>query len=42
MRQMRWLKLIEDYNCSINYHFVKANEVVDALSRKAIEDKSVV
>jgi hypothetical protein len=34
MRQRRWLELIEDYNCEINYHSSKANEVADALSRK--------
>ncbi|KAL8104850.1 hypothetical protein AgCh_028861 [Apium graveolens] len=34
MRQRRWLELIKDYNCSINYHPGKANVVVDALSRK--------
>ena len=34
MRQRRWLELIKDYDCSINYHPGKANVVVDALSRK--------
>ncbi|KAL8092355.1 hypothetical protein AgCh_034590 [Apium graveolens] len=34
MRQRRWLELIKDYDCSINYHPGKANMVVDALSRK--------
>ena len=34
MRQRRWLKLIKDYDCSINYHPGKANVVADALSLK--------
>ena len=34
MRQRRWLELIKDYDCTINYHPGKANIVVDALSRK--------
>ena len=34
MRQRRWLELIKDYDCTINYHHGKANIVADALSRK--------
>jgi hypothetical protein len=34
MRQRRWVKLIKDYDCAIDYHPGKANVVVDALSRK--------
>ncbi|GJR02515.1 hypothetical protein Tco_0525499 [Tanacetum coccineum] len=34
MRQRRWLKLLEDYDCEIRYHPGKANVVVVALSRK--------
>jgi hypothetical protein len=35
MRQRRWLELIKDYDCEINYHLGKANVVADALSRKS-------
>jgi hypothetical protein len=35
MRQKRWLEMIKDYECEINYHLGKANVVVDALSRKS-------
>ncbi|GJW97272.1 putative reverse transcriptase domain-containing protein [Tanacetum coccineum] len=34
MRQLRWLKLLSDYDYEIRYHPRKANVVVDALSRK--------
>jgi hypothetical protein len=36
MRQRRWLELLKDYDCTINYHPRKANVVADALSRKNI------
>jgi hypothetical protein len=36
MRQKRWLELIKDYDCEINYHPSKANVVVDALNRKSM------
>ena len=35
LRQRRWLELINDYDCSIEYHPSKANVVADALSRKS-------
>jgi hypothetical protein len=34
MRHRRWMELIKDYNCIIDYHPGKANVVADALSRK--------
>jgi len=34
MRQRRWVELIKDYDCVIDYHPSKANVVADALSRK--------
>ena len=34
MRQRRWLELVKDYDCSINYHPGKANVVANALNRK--------
>nr|GEY67942.1 putative reverse transcriptase domain-containing protein [Tanacetum cinerariifolium] len=34
MRQQRWLELLSDYDCRIQYHPRKANVVADALSRK--------
>jgi hypothetical protein len=34
MRQRRWVELIKDYDCVIDYHLGRANVVADALSRK--------
>ena len=37
LRQRRWMELIKDYDCVIDYHLGKANVVVNALSRKAVQ-----
>jgi hypothetical protein len=29
---MRWIKIIKDYKCEIDYHHEKANVVMNALS----------
>ncbi|KAM0968460.1 hypothetical protein ACFX2A_017111 [Malus domestica] len=34
LRQRRWMELISDYGCSIEYHLGHANAVADAISRK--------
>ncbi|PON68450.1 Ribonuclease H-like domain containing protein [Parasponia andersonii] len=41
MRQRRWLELVKDYDCEINYHLGKANVVADALSRKPLAAMSL-
>ncbi|KAA3469316.1 integrase [Gossypium australe] len=33
LQQRRWIKLLKDYDCEIEYHLGKENVVVDALSR---------
>ena len=37
LRQCRWMEMIKDYDCVIDYHPRKANVVVDALSRKTVQ-----
>jgi hypothetical protein len=39
MQQQRWVELIKDYDCIIDYHPRKANVVTDALSGK---DKAIM
>ena len=36
MRQRRWLELLKNYDCIIQYHSGKANVIDDALSRNSI------
>ncbi|KAL0294616.1 UNVERIFIED_CONTAM: Retrovirus-related Pol polyprotein from transposon.6 [Sesamum radiatum] len=35
LRQKRWIEILKDYDCTINFHLGKANVVADALSRKS-------
>ena len=35
LRQRRWMELLKDYDCTIDYHPGKANVVADSLSRKS-------
>ena len=37
LRQCRWMELIKDYDCIIDYHIGKANVVVDSLSRNSVQ-----
>ena len=40
MRQRRWIELIKDYECTIEYHPGKANLVAYALSRRPMSSLS--
>ena len=42
LRQCRWMKLIKDYDCVIDYHLGKANVVADTLSRKSAQTLRVL
>ncbi|KAL2249898.1 UNVERIFIED_CONTAM: Transposon Tf2-12 polyprotein [Sesamum indicum] len=35
LRQRRWIELLKDYDCTIDFHPGKANVIADALSRKS-------
>ena len=37
LRQRKWMELIKDYDCVIDYHPGKSNVVADALSRKSVQ-----
>ena len=37
LRQRKWMELIKDYDCVIDYHLGKANVVANALSRKSMQ-----
>ena len=37
LRQCRWMELIKDYDCVIDYHLGKVNVVVNALSRRTMQ-----
>ena len=37
LRQRRWMKLIKDYDCVMDYHPGKASVVADTLSRKTVQ-----
>ncbi|KAA3461532.1 integrase [Gossypium australe] len=42
LRQHRWIELLKDYGCTIEYHLDKANVVADAFSRRAMSNLRVM
>ncbi|KAK4389735.1 Retrovirus-related Pol polyprotein from transposon.6 [Sesamum angolense] len=41
LRQRRWIELLKDYDCTIDYHPEKPNIVADALSRKIVDQLAI-
>ena len=42
LRQHRWMELIKDYDCVIDYHLGKANVVADAMIKKSVQTLRVL
>ncbi|XP_017640071.1 uncharacterized protein LOC108481452 [Gossypium arboreum] len=42
LRQCRWVELLKDYDCTIEYHLGEASVVADALSCRAMNDLRVM
>lgn len=42
LKQHRWIELLKDYDCTIEYHLGKVNIVADALSWSAMTDLRVI
>ncbi|KAM2498526.1 hypothetical protein PS1_040776 [Malus domestica] len=42
LRQRRWIELLSDYDCTIEYHPSRANAMADALSRKTLARLNVI
>ncbi|KAA3480606.1 reverse transcriptase [Gossypium australe] len=42
LRQFRWVELLKDYDCVIDYHPDKANVIADVLRRKIIVELQVM
>ena len=42
MRQRRWIELLKDYDCIIQYHPGKTNVVAYTLSRKSVSSLATI
>ncbi|KAA3483213.1 RNA-directed DNA polymerase-like protein [Gossypium australe] len=42
LRQCRWIKLLKDYDCVIDYHSGKVNVIANALSWKSVTELRVM